>query len=129
MKHHRHGYIEKRDQPLTDYQVSKLYSQSPLANFSHYNYPYYRMYKNTTAPIVWFVSHCKAHSGRWGFMIINMSHISLFRDRYIHWLQKWIGVDIYGKCGDKHCGKVKNVGNEYSTTEDPCFDMVNKKYR
>ena len=51
------------------------------------------------------------------------------RDKYIGWLQKWIGVDIFGKCGDKQCGEVKNIGHEYSTDEDPCFHMVNRKYR
>ena len=51
------------------------------------------------------------------------------RDKYISWLRRWIGVDIYGKCGDKQCGEVKNVGHEYSTAEDPCFHMVNRNYR
>ena len=51
------------------------------------------------------------------------------RDKYIGWLQKWIGVDIFGKCGDKQCGEVKNIGHEYSTDEDPCFHMVNRNYR
>ena len=53
----------------------------------------------------------------------------ILRDKYIAWLRKWIGVDIYGKCGDKQCGEVKNVGHEYSTAEDPCFHMVNRNYR
>ena len=53
----------------------------------------------------------------------------MFRDKYIKWLRKWIGVDIYGKCGDKKCGDVKNIDHEYSTTKDPCFEMVNQKYR
>ena len=51
------------------------------------------------------------------------------RDKYIAWLRRWIGVDIYGKCGDKQCGEVKNIGHEYSTAEDPCFHMVNRNYR
>ena len=38
-------------------------------------------------------------------------------------------MDIFGKCGDKQCGEVKNIGHEYSTDEDPCFHMVNRKYR
>ena len=38
-------------------------------------------------------------------------------------------MDIYGKCGDKQCGEVKNVGHEYSTAADPCFHMVNRNYR
>merc|ERR1719270_365035 len=106
----RHGYIEKRSEPLTNKQVSSIYSKTELANFSHYTYNYYREYgKNVSSPIVWFVSHCKAHSGR---------------DKYIAWLQRYIGVDVYGKCGDMKCGKVKNVGNKYDTDEDPCFEMI-----
>ena len=58
-----------------------------------------------------------------------LAFIVYLRDKYIAWLRRWIGVDIYGKCGDKQCGEVKNVGHEYSTTEDPCFHMVNRNYR
>ena len=154
----RHGYIEKRSEPLTNKQVSSIYSKvncrgnyfefllnlssililkTDLANFSHYTYNYYREYgKNVSSPIVWFVSHCKAHSGRYenrgslGQVIIRWSTSTFgFRDKYIAWLQRYIGVDIYGKCGDMKCGLVKNVGNKYDTDEDPCFEMVNKKYR
>ena len=53
----------------------------------------------------------------------------ILRDKYISWLKKWIGVDIYGRCGDKQCGEVRNVQHEYSTLTDPCFDLVNRKYR
>ena len=60
---------------------------------------------------------------------IPSSHLPPARDKYIGWLQKWIGVDIFGKCGDKQCGEVKNIGHEYSTDEDPCFHMVNRNYR
>jgi len=110
----RHGYIEKRADPLSEDDLSKVYGQAPLANFSHYTYPYFKEHNDSAAPIVWFVSHCGAHSGR---------------DKYIAWLRRWIGVDIYGKCGDKQCGEVKNVDHEYSTAEDPCFHMVNRNYR
>ena len=33
---------------------------------------------------VWFVSHCNAHSGR---------------DKLVNFMQDYIGVDIFGKCG------------------------------
>ena len=66
-----HGYIERREEPLSDQSLSELYSQTPLANFSHYTYPHYRDTRgqvdsqgDSQAPIVWFVSHCNAHSGR-----------------------------------------------------------------
>ena len=38
-------------------------------------------------------------------------------------------MDVYGKCGNKKCGDVKNIQNKYSPGEDHCFNMVNKKYR
>ena len=39
--------------------------QVPLPDFSHYTYPHFRERGNTShPPIVWFVSHCNAHSGR-----------------------------------------------------------------
>ena len=78
----RHGYIERREEPLSEVEVSKLYSevrgivlrqvtanvmglQTPLANFSHYTYPHFREHgERSQPPIVWFVSHCNAHSGR-----------------------------------------------------------------
>jgi len=111
----RHGYVEKRKTPLTDSELSQLYSQEPLADFSNYTYLHYRDYGNITqAPIAWFVSHCNAHSGR---------------DKYIQWLRRWIGVDVYGKCGNKKCGEVKNIQHKYSPGQDHCFNMVNKKYR
>ena len=38
-------------------------------------------------------------------------------------------MDIYGKCGEKQCGEVRNMQHEYTTATDPCFDLVNRKYR
>ena len=97
----RHGYVEKRQVPLTEAAVKEVYSQEPRPDFSQYTYQVlirslpgtYEVLIQCTrqafskgeagqAPIAWFVSHCKAHSGR---------------DKYISWLSKWIGVDIYGR--------------------------------
>ena len=66
------------------------------------------------SPIVWFVSHCKTQSGR---------------EQYISRLQKQIVVDIFGRCGHFQCGVVKNVAEEYSMDQDPCFAMVNSRYK
>ena len=78
--------------------------------------------------------------------------------KYVRWLQKFIGVHIYGECGNYKCGKVFNVQLEimlpcltttvivpslslnpsqprsmsqagYSIHHDPCFEMVNRKYK
>ena len=65
--------------------------------------------------MVWFVSHCKDYDGRL---------------KYVRLLQKFIGVDIYGECGPLRCGERRSMeyGN-YNVKEDPCFRMVNKKYK
>ena len=49
------------------------------------------------APVVWFVSHCKSESGR---------------DRYVRKLSQYIGVHVYGKCGDRDCGKDRRLRYE-----------------
>ena len=73
--------------------------------------------------------HTAAGEDILSYSIPSPPYLPPARDKYIGWLQKWIGVDIFGKCGDKQCGEVKNIGHEYSTDEDPCFHMVNRKYR
>ena len=67
-----------------------------------------------TAPVVWFVSHCHDYNGRM---------------KYVRRLQRHIGVHIYGECGNLKCGKTRNMRAEYSTERDPCFDLVNRKYK
>ena len=60
--------------------------QTPLANFSHYTYTHFREHGETSQPpIVWFVSHCNAHSGRSVSMIrfwLPLSEVTL-----MHFLQ------------------------------------------
>ena len=34
----RHGYVEKRQLPLTDEQLKEVYSQEPRPDFSQYTY-------------------------------------------------------------------------------------------
>ena len=64
------------------YEVLTWYLSGTHGVFTHYTYQAFAKGKAGQAPIAWFVSHCKAHSGR---------------DKYINWLSKWIGVDIYGR--------------------------------
>ena len=52
-----------------------------------------------------------------------------FRLKYVHWLQRFISVDIYGECGPLSCGTSRNMGHTYKLGEDPCYNMVNKNYR
>ena len=70
--------------------------------------------KEVNSPIVWFVSHCNDYNGRM---------------KYVRLLQKYIGVDIYGECGDHKCGHTRSMGTKYRSDDDQCFDMVNRKYR
>ena len=61
------------------------------------------------APVVWFVSHCKDYNGRWEEKS-NVNPIFI-RMKYVRWLQKYIGVHIYGDCGNyKHSGHSCGLG-------------------
>ena len=64
--------------------------------------------------MIWFVSHCNDYNGRM---------------RYVRTLGRHIGVDIYGDCGDKRCGQTRSMGTRYNADTDPCFDMVNRRYK
>ena len=67
---------------LGTYQVLIVYLSGTFQVLTQYTYQAFAKGEAGQAPIAWFVSHCKAHSGR---------------DKYINWLSKWIGVDIYGR--------------------------------
>jgi hypothetical protein len=59
---------------------------------------------NKTKQVAWFVSNCGARTRRL---------------EYARELQKYIGVDIYGSCGDKTCPR-----------GDPqCTNLLNKDYK
>ena len=64
--------------------------------------------------MVWFVSHCNDYNGRM---------------KYVRMLGRHIGVDIYGECGDKTCGQTRSMGTRYNADTDPCFEMVNRRYK
>lgn len=75
----------------------------------------YRRYKKMnldymagkTRNVAWFVSHCETQSQR---------------ENYVKELQKYIDVDIYGKCGNFTCGDSHN-------REDCDETVVNSTYR
>jgi hypothetical protein len=55
--------------------------------------------------VAWFVSNCLETNNR---------------KQYAHELQKYIPVDIYGKCGTKKCPR---------STEAECFEILNRDYK
>jgi hypothetical protein len=109
----RHGYAERRGKPLDTEELGELYSQEVARDFTNYTQHNFGTREQSSA-IVWFVSHCKDYDGRM---------------KYVHLLQQFISVDIYGDCGPYQCGQRRSMGHEYRVKEDPCFKMVNRKYR
>ena len=83
----KHGYFE----PIPEDANTELPPSPVWSNkFDLYNQNNFNIGHNKKeAPVVWFVSHCHSESGR---------------DRYVRKLSQYIGVHIYGKCGNKHCG-------------------------
>jgi hypothetical protein len=55
--------------------------------------------------VAWFVSNCNGNNAR---------------QKYVQELQKYITVDIYGKCGTKSCAR---------STKRECFEMLNQDYK
>lgn len=107
-----HGYYERipRGEP-TELPPSPAWTH----RFDNYTASNFNSSTNKNlAPVVWFVSHCHSESGR---------------DRYVRQLSQYIGVHVYGKCGNRQCGQDRRLRNPYEVDSDPCFDMVNKKYK
>ena len=151
----RHGFIEKRAESLSEMDLLEVYSQVGLiSNCKQKTRSVLSLFESIhrhhgpTSPTT-PTRTSRSTMPRWLLLLSGLSLTALHtaageeilsysissphpppaRDKYIGWLQKWIGVDIFGKCGDKQCGEVKNIGHEYSTDEDPCFHMVNRNYR
>ena len=61
-----------------------------------------------TRSVLWFVSHCPTQSRR---------------EDYAAELQKYIDIDVYGKCGNMTCGSKGNSSPSCAT------EMLNKTYR
>jgi alpha-1,3-fucosyltransferase len=66
-------------------------------------------FNNRSRSIAWMVSHC---------------HTESRRELYVHELQKYIDVDIYGACGNLTCQDTTS----YKLYED-CFTMFEKTYK
>lgn len=76
---------------------------SLVQKVTKYKMPKKDFVRNKTRSIAWFVSNCNS---------VNM------REQLADQIQKYIDVDIYGKCGKLKCPKNSN-----------CLDMVEKKYK
>ena len=108
-----HGRVTRRETPLTREELGRLYSGQTAGQFNVTAEEFLAGVRGP-APVVWFVSHCHDYNGRM---------------KYVRLLQKYIGVDIYGDCGHLSCGTSRNMGARYNTDRDPCFDLVNRKYK
>lgn len=91
---------------LTYWRKSDIYF--PYGYFieeeTNYTIPDVNYLKNKTKSVAWFVSNCKSKSNR---------------EAYVKELQKYIDVDIYGKCGTKTCSR---------STEQKCYEMLERDY-
>jgi len=65
---------------------------------------YSEIFERKTKYVAWIVSHCSAISDR---------------DEYVRELQKYIPVDIYGKCGNYTCSRNGTI----------CMDGINNNYK
>lgn len=65
---------------------------------------------NKTKLLAWFASHCSTQSNR---------------EKYVHELQKYIPIDIYGRCGTKKCGWNELEG----ISRSECYDMLENNYK
>ncbi|XP_046337433.2 glycoprotein 3-alpha-L-fucosyltransferase A-like isoform X1 [Haliotis rufescens] len=51
---------------------------------------YEKLVKEKTNSVAWFVSRCVSHSQR---------------EKYVNELQKYVDIDVFGRCGDSKCGR------------------------
>ncbi|XP_046346252.2 glycoprotein 3-alpha-L-fucosyltransferase A-like isoform X1 [Haliotis rufescens] len=51
---------------------------------------YEKLVKEKTNSVAWFVSRCVSHSQR---------------EKYVNELQKYVDIDVFGRCGDGKCGR------------------------
>ncbi|ELU08205.1 hypothetical protein CAPTEDRAFT_110767 [Capitella teleta] len=58
-------------------------------------------------PVAWVVSNCRTQSRR---------------EEYVKRLQKWIDVDVYGRCGNFTCTK------DWQNADGDCLRMIGDKY-
>ncbi|KAK4871924.1 hypothetical protein RN001_016048 [Aquatica leii] len=83
--------------------------QFPYDNFvqkdTNYVLPLIDLVLNKTSIMAWFVSNC---------------HTSSKREVLIKNIQKYMPVDVFGRCGSKKCDE---------SNRDKCYDMLQKEYK
>ncbi|KAL7634188.1 UNVERIFIED_CONTAM: hypothetical protein RMT77_015517 [Armadillidium vulgare] len=110
----RYGYVyPKMSLPLTNF-----YKMEP-----HYM-DVKTLVKRKNKLAVWMVSHCETNGGR---------------ELFVNELQKYIDVDIYGKCGSLDCGDLHHFSDCYKKFEEEykfyfsfensiCADYITEKF-
>lgn len=88
-------------------EFNKLYHDNPEPEKSIGDFSV----KNKKASVAWFVSHCGTQSRR---------------EDYVEEMQKYIDIDVYGKCGDKidPC-----IGITKKEAKEECFNEVLNSYK
>ena len=110
----RHGFVEKRETPMTFSEMKEIYSQIPHKPSSYYLPEYNQNIRHRPAPIVWFVSHCNDFNGRyielWSeisfpqctFNVLGLNMLSGLKNTFL-----WIfTVNV----GQSHVGRIRIWG-------------------
>ncbi|CAG2214580.1 FUT-1 [Mytilus edulis] len=71
---------------------------------------YTKIFKEKNKDIAWIVSHCQTNSRR---------------EEYVKELQKYIQVDIYGRCGHLKCGKRLKISSDLKV----CKSYISQNYK
>ncbi|KAL7642684.1 UNVERIFIED_CONTAM: hypothetical protein RMT77_007249 [Armadillidium vulgare] len=83
----------------------KDFAPEEIRDFGNLSNSFESVMKTKKKMVVWFVSNCKVYSQR---------------SEYVKELQKFIQVDIYGKCGPLKCDKKK---------EEICYKKIESEYK
>jgi hypothetical protein len=73
-------------------------------------FDYSKIFAEKTKDVVWLVSHCDTNSKR---------------ELYVKELQKYISVDIYGKCGNKNCTSPIHKAEDFTS----CKSFLSLQYK
>ncbi|ELT93602.1 hypothetical protein CAPTEDRAFT_180697 [Capitella teleta] len=90
-----------------DSDIPLTYHKSVCVPNLSYQVPTHNLAATKSKHVAWFVSSCSTHSRR---------------EEYVRELQKYIGVDIFGKCGDEKCYNVEDG-------ESCIRDVINSTYK
>ncbi|CAL4167107.1 unnamed protein product [Meganyctiphanes norvegica] len=120
------------DNPVWEYQVNEMSKMGinwtmHFRRDAHVRVPYgtftwtddgtgiedkdYWSTKNITKPALWMASHCHTASDRKG---------------YVEELQKYMRVDVYGRCGKFQCGTANLVVKQADWDYDHCEQVTNE---